>query len=169
MEHLDKAEAALERFDVLINDLASVMREGELVDEVTAVDVADSVQDVWDALPTDGETFQMPETIRIRADENALVRLLENLLKNVLEHGGDSVKIGALPDGFYIEDDGPGIPEDIRDEIFDLGYSTKNSDDGTGFGLASARQIAVAHGWELTATEGEEGGARFEVTDVEMA
>ncbi|WP_135820394.1 PAS domain S-box protein [Halostella litorea] len=168
-EHLDKAEAALGRLEMLIDDLSTVMREGELVDDVTALDVEASVRDVWEALPTDGVSLRVRETARIRADENAFARLLENLLKNALDHGEGTVTVGVLSDGFYLEDDGPGVPEDIREEIFELGYSTKLSDDGTGFGLASARQIAVAHGWEITATEGDDGGARFEVTDVEMA
>ncbi|MFB6156871.1 MAG: PAS domain S-box protein [Haloferacaceae archaeon] len=168
-EHLDRAVAALERLDALIDDLATVMREGELVDEVATVDVGAAVREVWKALPTGDASLRVRGSPRVRADPNAFTRMVENLLKNALDHGGDAVTVGTLPDGFYVEDDGPGIPADIRDEVFELGYSTKSSDDGTGFGLASARQIAVAHGWELTATKGADGGARFEFTDVELA
>jgi signal transduction histidine kinase len=71
-----------------------------------------------------------------------------------------------MKNGFYIEDDGPGIPEDAREEIFEVGYSTLP--DGTGFGLNIVKKIAKAHGWELTVGEGSDGGARFEITGVEV-
>jgi len=86
------------------------------------------------------------------------------------EHGGPRVEItvGELPDGtgFYVEDDGPGIPAEDRDRIFEAGYST--ADGGTGFGLSIVRQVASAHGWRVAATAGDEGGARFEIRGVEF-
>ena len=90
-----------------------------------------------------------------------------------MEHGssdGDAVTItvGELPDGdgFYVEDDGVGIPPDAREDVFDPGYST--DEDGTGFGLSIVRQVVEAHEWEIRAVEGSEGGARFEVTGVDF-
>ena len=72
------------------------------------------------------------------------------------------VEVGALEDGgFYVADDGSGIPEDERDRVFDHGYTTAT--DGTGFGLAIVRDIAEAHGWTVEAEESESGGARFEI------
>jgi signal transduction histidine kinase len=68
--------------------------------------------------------------------------------------------VGALPDGFYVEDDGPGIPPDERDDVLKSGFTT--SDEGTGFGLAIVCQIADAHDWSVEIVEGSEGGARFE-------
>ncbi|MEF8841289.1 MAG: PAS domain-containing sensor histidine kinase [Haloarculaceae archaeon] len=75
---------------------------------------------------------------------------------------GITVRVGTLPDrnGFYVEDDGQGIPEDDREQVFESGYTT--SEDGTGFGLAIVRTIAEAHDWSVTLTENEAGGARFE-------
>jgi PAS domain S-box-containing protein len=69
--------------------------------------------------------------------------------------------------GFYVADDGPGIPPEDREVIFESGYST--NEDGTGFGLTIVSQIAEAHGWDVRATESEDGGARFELTGVERA
>ncbi|WP_226482907.1 PAS domain-containing sensor histidine kinase [Natrinema amylolyticum] len=68
-------------------------------------------------------------------------------------------------DGFYIEDDGPGIPADRRERAFESGYS---GDGGSGFGLAIVRTVADAHGWSVSATTGSNGGARFEVRGVPM-
>ena len=75
-----------------------------------------------------------------------------------------TVRVGSLEDGFYVEDDGQGIPEDEREDVFEYGYSAGGG--GTGFGLAIVKNIVEAHGWEIELTESEEGGARFEVTGV---
>ena len=63
--------------------------------------------------------------------------------------------------GFSVADDGPGIPADEREQVFEHGYSTDS--DGTGFGLSIVQSIAEAHGWSVTATESESGGAKFEI------
>ncbi|OYR54849.1 hypothetical protein DJ71_27145 [Halorubrum sp. E3] len=83
-----------------------------------------------------------------------------------MEHGGEDVTVTVerLEDGFYVEDDGPGIPESERGDVFDSGYTT--TADGTGFGLAIVADIADAHGWTLRVAEAESGGARFELTNV---
>ncbi|MFB6107619.1 MAG: sensor histidine kinase [Haloplanus sp.] len=74
---------------------------------------------------------------------------------------GTNITVGALEDGFYVADDGPGIPPDERDRVFEPGFSTR--DDGTGLGLAIVDRIVAAHGWELTLTTSTNGGARFEI------
>jgi Signal transduction histidine kinase len=65
-----------------------------------------------------------------------------------------------------VTDTGLGIPEPGREKIFQAGYSTRT--DGTGFGLRIVKQIADAHEWEITVTESERGGARFEFTGVQF-
>jgi PAS domain S-box-containing protein len=67
--------------------------------------------------------------------------------------------------GFYVEDDGVGIPPERRDRVFDDGYSTQSA--GTGFGLSIVEEIADAHDWTVRVTESAGGGARFEFTGVE--
>lgn len=76
------------------------------------------------------------------------------------------ITIGDLDTGFYIADNGPGIPEGERDRIFESGYSTLTK--GTGFGLAIVQEIVAAHGWEISVTDSEDGGARFEIPGVEI-
>jgi signal transduction histidine kinase len=76
-----------------------------------------------------------------------------------------TVTVGDLDGGFYVADDGPGIPPDERDDIFDAGYST--SVEGTGFGLNIVQRIADAHDWSVDVTESQSGGARFEITGVD--
>ncbi|WP_303299582.1 sensor histidine kinase [Haloferax volcanii] len=80
---------------------------------------------------------------------------------------GVNVRVGPLEDGFFVEDDGPGIPPEEQDRIFESGYSTDSR--GTGLGLAIVAGVADAHGWEVTATTGKNGGARFEFRGVSFA
>jgi len=75
-----------------------------------------------------------------------------------------ALTVGDLDDGFYIADDGPGIPPEERERVFEGGYST--SENGTGFGLRIVQQIAETHDWEIEVTKSAEGGARFEITGV---
>jgi signal transduction histidine kinase len=72
-----------------------------------------------------------------------------------------TVTVGRVDGGFYVEDDGPGIESDEREQVFDHGHTT--SDGGTGLGLVIVERIAEAHGWSVTVGDGTDGGARFEI------
>ncbi|WP_121820102.1 ATP-binding protein [Halostella salina] len=76
------------------------------------------------------------------------------------DEGRTTVRIGETDDGFFVADDGPGIPEDERDTVFESGYTTRKN--GTGYGLAIVQQVAEAHGWTVELTDSAAGGARFE-------
>jgi signal transduction histidine kinase len=119
------------------------------------------------ALP-ETATVKYESVPRVMADPDRLVQVFENLLRNSAEHGGDSVavRVGPLSDGFYVEDDGPGIPESDRDRVFDHGYTTR--DDGTGYGLSVVRSVVGAHGWDVSVVDADQGGARFEITGIEF-
>ncbi|MFC4542907.1 PAS domain S-box protein [Halosolutus amylolyticus] len=77
---------------------------------------------------------------------------------------GDSdltITVGCAEDGFYVADDGRGIPESERDAVLETGYTT--ADDGTGLGLSIVTTIVDSHGWSIEVTESAAGGARFDV------
>jgi signal transduction histidine kinase len=99
------------------------------------------------------------------ANEERLQTLLENLLRNAVDHAGEdvTVRVGPFADraGFFLADDGPGIDSEDRKDVFKRGYSTGG--DGTGLGLAIVENIIGAHDWEIGVTESEAGGARFEI------
>ncbi|PSP94305.1 hypothetical protein BRC84_04440 [Halobacteriales archaeon QS_1_68_44] len=101
----------------------------------------------------------------VEADPERLRQLLENLFTNAAEHGdgATTVTVGRLGDGFYVADDGVGIPADERGGIFQSGRSS--TEGGTGLGLVIVETVAEAHGWTVSATESEAGGARFEFRD----
>jgi len=100
----------------------------------------------------------------IRIDENRVQQLLENLFRNSVEHGGGdvTVTVGGLDDGFFVADDGPGIPPAEREAGLRRGLYDRGP--GTGLGLNIVKQVADAHGWTVRAVESEAGGVRFEFT-----
>ena len=169
--HLDRGEQAIERMEVLIDDVLSLARQGQPIEETEPVSLAAMADSCWEVVDAPDATVVVADDCQFRADPSRLRQLLENLYRNAVEHGGDevTVTVGRLSDGdgFYVADDGPGIPADRRDDVFESGYST--ADDGTGFGLAIVGEIVDAHGWEIAVTESETGGARFEISGVEAA
>ncbi|WP_096393125.1 PAS domain S-box protein [Halorubrum trapanicum] len=168
-DHLAAVERAHDRMTALIDDLLTLAREGDPVTDAEPVDLARVVGSCWRTVDTRDATLRSEAEGRILADEGRLRQLLENLIRNAIEHGGEdvTVTVGTLPDGFSVADDGPGIDPDRREAVFDAGHSTSQS--GTGFGLRIVEQVADAHGWSVRAVESEAGGARFEVTGVESA
>ena len=167
-EHTDDLAQALDRMNALIEDLLTLAREGKQVDETKPVELATVAENSWQTVNTAQATLEMNTSGVIRADQSRLRQLFENLYRNAVEHGGDdvTVSVGAMDDGFYVADTGPGIPASNREDVFEAGYST--SDEGTGFGLRIVAQVVDAHGWEVIVTETEQGGARFEITGVEL-
>jgi len=164
MSHLDEAESALDRMSSLIEQVLALARKGQTVGETEETDLKGIVDEAWKSIETTGATLETEELGTVDADEVRLLEVFENLFRNSVEHCGEEVtiRVGTLDNGFYVEDNGPGVPEDKRDDVFEYGYSSKGG--GTGFGLAIVKNIVEAHEWEIELTESEEGGARFEVT-----
>jgi len=168
-DHLERAERALQRMATLIDDLLALAHGGTAVTDPEPVSVAAVAADAWQTVDTQAATLIRRTEHTILSDRSRLHQLIENLVRNAVEHGGKSVTIviGDRADGFYVADDGPGIPEEERDAVFETGYSTRDS--GTGFGLNIAREIADAHGWDIHITESAAGGTRFDLTGVVFA
>ncbi|EMA71595.1 PAS domain S-box protein [Halorubrum distributum] len=173
-DHLDRAADAIDRMDELVEDLLSLAREGRSVGETDPVSLAAVAREAWSSVDTGGATLTVEADGTLEANRTRLRELLENVFRNSAEHGRDSpedplsVRVGAgtLRDddgeevpGFYVEDDGTGLPDDA-DRVFDSGFTTEES--GTGLGLAISERIAEAHGWTAHALAGADGGARFE-------
>jgi signal transduction histidine kinase len=180
-EQIDHIASAHDRMGTLLEDMLTLAREGRTVTEFEPVDLEETVEGCWSNVETDNATLDADIDGTVQADEGRLKQVFENLIRNAVEHGspggrpvpadtaddGDgtvTVRVRQLPDGFYVEDDGDGIPEADRDDVFGADYST--NDEGTGFGLRIAKQIVDAHGWDIQVTDGSDGGARFEITGV---
>jgi K+-sensing histidine kinase KdpD len=166
-DHLNQVAVAHERIEELLDDMIALARTGDRVSELVPVEFREAVEWAWMTVDTDNAELVVGDSAAILADESSLCQLLENLFRNAIDHSGPTVivRVGCFEDGgFYVEDDGPGIPRDKREHVFSYGYSS--TDDQTGFGLSIVQRIVDAHEWEIAVTDSEIGGARFEITDV---
>ena len=161
--HLEEISWALDRMDDLIEDVLALARSGR---QLTETEPTDLNALVWEANRTVDPELEVDidgTLPTVPADENRLLVMFENLFRNALEHVGEDVTItvSETEDGFAVTDDGPGIPPEERDTVFDSGYTT--DPEGTGFGLAIVMEVVDAHGWSISLGESAEGGARFDV------
>jgi signal transduction histidine kinase len=178
-DHVDDIHAASEQVRELIDRLRALAAAGSDIGDTEPVDLATVARDAWVTVPSHDATLSIDAEIAVEADRNRLRQALENLFENAVEHGstsplapGDSgqpqsddapavsTTVGTFEEGFYVADDGPGIPAPDREAIFEQGYSTDS--EGTGIGLSIVRRIVEAHGWRIEVTDSDAGGARFE-------
>lgn len=101
---------------------------------------------------------------RIDADPRGMEEALANLLRNAVEASppGGQVRVRVVRKGkgvaFVVEDEGPGVPEEFLEQIFQPGWTTKPG--GSGLGLNIVRRVAREHGGKITLTRRNEGGTR---------
>jgi len=157
-------QAVIDRMKTLIDELFALAKHGKSVLDPEPASLEAVASDAWDHVDTRGMDLNIAADASLLMDKSRVTRLMENLFRNAREHAckDPTTRVDVLDDGngFYIKDDGPGIPEEDRDEVFKSGFTT--SEEGTGFGLAIVHQIADAHDWQVTITDGRDGGARFE-------
>jgi PAS domain S-box-containing protein len=172
-DHLPYVERSLDRIEHIVADVLALARqEGSLAIE-ESVSLATVAEDAWDAVETGAASLVVETTRTVRADPVRLQRLFENLYRNSVEHGragdaetGVTVTVGGCEGGFFVADDGRGIPPEDHDQVFESRYST--STDGTGLGLTIVTTIAESHGWTVELASSTDG-ARFDVTGVDVA
>ncbi|MFB6167881.1 MAG: PAS domain S-box protein [Haloferacaceae archaeon] len=168
-DHLDPLLQSLDRMEAIVEDTLTLARQGNTISETESIGLTDLVGECWATVDADEATVEVVDEMTFQGDRDRLRHVFENLFRNAVEHGGSdvAVRVGRRDTGgIYVEDDGPGIPAENRDEVFEPGHSSAH--DGTGFGLTIVRRIVEAHGWELSVTDGTDGGARFEF-EFEMA
>ena len=180
-EHVETMERNLERMEEMIDDLLTLARIDQHTKEFERVRLAGTARDAWEHADVADCEFEssIPESATVEADRSRLLQIFENLFRNAADHNDVplTVRVGMLSDndsdidggqrtGFFIEDNGTGIPDEQRDKIFDRGHTT--SAEGTGFGLSIVRDIVTEHGWDIRVTDGADGGARFEITGVDI-
>ena len=159
----------------LVRDLLYLAREHDRASPVSeAVDLDDIV--LQEAARIRGTTSIALDATAVsgapvRGGRDDLRRLVRNLMENAAQHASKTVRLTVSCDEqrarLDIEDDGSGVPQEIRDRVFDRFYradaSRSRHDGGTGLGLAIARAIAERHGGRLELVDSDEG-AHFVVT-----
>jgi signal transduction histidine kinase len=164
-EDISAASSALERMETMIDDLLNLARQGQPIQDTEEASLSTLATDAWRMVEATDTELTVDSEHLFQADTERVKQLFENLFRNSLDHGGavSMIRVGELEDGsgFYVEDDGVGIPKDKREQVLEFGYTTDT--DGTGFGLAIVAEIVDAHQWTINVTESEDDGARFEV------
>ena len=183
LTQLEELDTDIEQLNQLIDEILTFARleQGSPSLRVDVVVVKELLQQLVHLLsPREGDTVLVdntqwhtlgPKHWRVWVDEKYLARLLQNLITNALRyaqhqvavtyeyHQGDAV--------FYVDDDGPGIPEAVRDKIFEpfarLDQSRHRSSGGYGLGLSIVKRIAQWHGGSVQIADSPLGGARFVV------
>ncbi|MFQ5412089.1 MAG: PAS domain-containing sensor histidine kinase [Phycisphaerae bacterium] len=163
-----------ERLSNRINGLLDVARMNlDIREPVNVSKVAEhAASALRPAASRQGIAFELDlpdEEIMIAGDRGKLELAVIELISNAMEqsHAGDTIRLscGRNPETnrivLAVEDQGPGVAEEMRDRVFDLFFSTKSH--GTGIGLASVKRISRLHGGAIELTTGTDGGARFAI------
>ncbi len=139
------------------------------VNRRASTDVAEVAADVAGVIgrlrPGIATRLAVPDGLRVAIDANDLAEMLGNLLDNAARHAGSCVVVAAerAPSGTVrvtIEDDGPGIPADRRDQVLQPGVRLDEGPAGDGFGLAIVRDLLVLYGGQMALDESTMGGLR---------
>ncbi len=160
------------RMESLVDDLLALARadEGAVLAHTEELDLGELMSE--EAGRVEGlEVEADVAEARLRGDPQGLRRVVRNLLDNARRHASSRIVLRVSLEGdevvAVVEDDGTGIPEAEREQVFErfarLGEARDRDAGGTGLGLAVVREIVEAHGGTVVAEEGEEGGARLVV------
>lgn len=164
-EWFERTEQSLWRMNELVDELLAIAR-GNRQDVVkTDVSLSALLEEAWSHVDAPDASLTITDrTGAIRADETRLLQLFGNLFRNSVEHAGEDVNIevGPLPDsnGFYIADDGPGLPEDVLEAFQE--YNEVGTMTAGGIGLVSVVDVVDAHGWDVSVSNTGDG-VRFEI------
>jgi signal transduction histidine kinase len=176
----DPRDEALERIERLAldaaattGDLLALVREERVAPRLAEpVDLAALVRDVAGGARRDGIAYELAldENCWIVGDERRVRRLAENLIQNALRHARSRVRLRVGAEGtkivLAVEDDGAGVPADLRDRLFERFVRGDDDEHGSGLGLAICRSIARAHGGDVVLEERSRFVARLPRLDV---
>jgi PAS domain S-box-containing protein len=175
-EHATVVEQNLDRMEQMIDELLTLAQSGQTVESTDTVSLRETAMEAWEHVESDESSLNIDGDASIEADRDRLLHVFENLFRNALDHNDSpvTIRVGPLEEtntrtttGFFIEDNGVGVDNETRADIFEHGYTT--SDDGTGFGLSIVEDIVRAHDWSIQVTDSQTGGARFEITGVKRS
>lgn len=168
-EMRSKMLADLDEMEAMIGATLAFARDEAKTEERIEIDLADLLSQLAEEARESGQdvTLQASESATVSAAPLALKRALSNLIGNAVKYGNRAdVSLAARPGHFdvVIEDDGPGIPEELQEKVFAPFYRVEGSRSketgGVGLGLSVARSILRKHGGDVALENRKEGGLR---------
>ncbi|WP_125255968.1 ATP-binding protein [Brevundimonas fluminis] len=169
----DKMAGDVEEMDALIAQAMAYVRGEAPPERVETFDLTALTGDCARGFSETGEgvTFEAGPKLRVRADPTAVRRAVANLIANALKYAGSARVSTEVSHGravVRVEDDGPGLPEDQLQAVFEPFHraepSRSRQTGGAGLGLTVARQAARAHGGDVNVKNRPEGGLSAELT-----
>jgi signal transduction histidine kinase len=163
------------RLGSLVDHLLLLARSdaGTLRAHARPVDLDDVLQDVLSSTQAGGVALrtQDVEPVQVSGDAALLEQVLRNLVENAVRHADTTVDVSLSSDGgtavLTVDDDGPGIPESERAEVFQrfvrLDHARARKQGGVGLGLAIVAEIVRVHSGSVDVSESPAGGARLTV------
>lgn len=142
-------------------DLQRIGRASPLDDPVDLGDVVrEVVADLAPLAIAGGKELAVADvgSVFVRGDTAAIGRVLANLIQNALEHGGHQVIVRVEGTTIEVEDDGPGIPLEERERVFDAFHRLRRGNSGAGLGLNLVREVMIRHGGSVEPIEASSGG-----------
>jgi len=177
-EQRAKMLSDLEEMEAMVNATLAFARDDAAAEPSVPLDLAalcrtvlDEAADARPGMEPEAFSYAGPERLTVRGRPIALKRALANLVANAVNYGGTARAVLDPPRGgqivLRIEDEGPGIPEESREAVFQpfrrLEASRNRETGGVGLGLPIARNILRAHGGDVTLRDGKGGGLCAEV------
>jgi len=164
--NLKRVEKALKRMNEMTTDILTLPQPDRDRIERDIVTLRELEASSWEGLDREDAELHVDGDVTLQVASGLFRNVLENLFRNAIVHNDDPVAIHIGPlyeeGGFYVEDNGTGIPVAEQIDIFQVGNSTGRH----GLGLPLSNEIIIAHGGSISIRESDLGGARFDITGV---
>ena len=173
-EMLDRIPDSFSKMLSFVNTLLDYAESGRVIGEqewVSMEKVVDSVIGNFEYADKEGMvSFERMEKLpRAWCDPVRMLQVWQNLISNAIKYRGDinpvRIRLGGsrFETGwrFWVEDNGPGIPEEYQEKIFEPFVRADDETQGSGIGLATSKRIMKAHGGEIHVDSTTDKGARF--------
>jgi signal transduction histidine kinase len=168
----DRIRSDVGDMQTLLDSALEYLR-GNAVDEpLQPLDIVALIESLLDDAMVQGRvSLKAPESLRFACRPKAIKRALENLIENAMKYGQcAAIEVEPTQDRLIItvSDEGPGLPDDELDRVFEPFYRVESSRSretgGTGLGLAIVRQIVESHGGQITLENCKPSGLRATLT-----
>ena len=165
-ESLRTASRTTERMARIVDDLATLARHGQTLEDVETVGFRRAVESAWEVAETDGAALSVDAESAVEADPARLRNVLESAFTFAVHNGASNVAVRLRDDRFTVADDGEPLDGVPPESLFEYGAALPKS--SAGMTLPNLRMLARTHGWQATVDESYDDGVRIVVSGVDV-